>query len=267
VSGVAALLLAYDNSLTAAQLRARLLEYALDMGPPGWDEEYGAGVLNARNSLTQSHAPPRALYARLYDVATGDIEATVAVDPDGAYAFPDLADGDYVVYAGQDESGDQLIGEPGRRWGAHGSAATPTVISVAGAGDYPASFTVGFPFEWEPNNPFENANPIPVGAHLIGLMFEASDVFTFVVSQGGTYTIETSAISGACGLALNADTRMELYDGALELVAENDDIDYSGFDWCSRITATLQPGTYYASLRGWYGIGLPYRVHVRAGGE
>jgi subtilisin family serine protease len=266
VAGVAALLLAHDNSLTAAQLRARLLDYAVDRGSPGWDQEYGAGVVNARNSLTQTLAPPRHLYARLYNVTTTAVEATVAVDPDGAYAFSDLTDGDYVVYAGEDESGDQLIGVPGRRWGAHGSAATPTAITVAGGGNYPASFTVGFPFEWEPNNPFENANPIPLGAYLIGMMFEASDVFAFVVSEAGVYTVETSATSGACGLALSEDTVLELYDGSFDLIAENDDIDYSGLNWCSRVTETLQPGTYYASLRGWYGIGLPYRVQVRSGG-
>jgi hypothetical protein len=266
VSGVAALLLAHDNALTAAQLRARLLDYAVDRGPPGRDDEYGAGVLNARNALTQSLAPPRDLYARLYNVATTAIEATVAVDPDGAYAFTDLANGDYVVYAGQDESGDQLVGLPGRRWGAYGGTATPTVITVSGGGDNPASFSVGYPFEWEPNNPFENANPLPLGTYLIGFMFEASDVYAFEITQTGRHTIETSAVSGSCGWALSEDTVLELYDASFELVAQNDDIDVDGYDYCSRITTTLQPGTYYASLQGVYGIGLPYRIHVRAGG-
>jgi hypothetical protein len=266
VSGVAALLLAQQPSLTATQLRARLIDYAVDMGTSGWDEEYGAGVLNARSSLTQSLAPPRDLYARLYNAGTGEIEETVAVENDGSYAFTDLADGDYLVYAGQDANDDQDIGEPGRRWGAFGGSATPTTITVAGAGDHPASFTVGFPFEWEPNNPFENANPLPVGAYLIGMMFEASDVYRIVILQAGQYTFETSAVSGYCGFALNEDTILELYDASFTLLAENDDIDTSGRNWCSRITMTLQPGTYYASLTGWQGLGLPYRLEVRSGG-
>ena len=60
VSGVAALLLAADPTLTSAQLRARLTDYAVDAGSAGADAQYGAGIVNARNSLTQTLAPPRA---------------------------------------------------------------------------------------------------------------------------------------------------------------------------------------------------------------
>jgi hypothetical protein len=98
------------------------------------------------------------------------------------------------------------------------------------------------------------------------MMFEASDVYRIVILQAGQYTFETSAVSGYCGFALNEDTILELYDASFTLLAENDDIDTSGRNWCSRITMTLQPGTYYASLTGWQGLGLPYRLEVRSGG-
>jgi subtilisin family serine protease len=266
VSGVAALLLAQDPSLTADQLRARLLDYAVDMGTPGWDQELGAGVLNARNSLTQSQAPPRDMYARLYSASSGAIEATVAVGYDGTYAFAGLADGDYYVFAGQDANDDQDIGRPGRRWGAYGGAGTPSAITVAGAGNYPASFAVGFPFEGEPNDLHEEADPMPVGGYLNGVMFEAVDIMRVVVPLSGLYTFETSAGNGYCGFALNEDTYIELHDASQSLIASNDNIDSSGYNLCSRIAVTLQPGTYFLSVRGWYGIGLPYRVAVRSGG-
>ncbi|MGH7671582.1 MAG: S8 family serine peptidase, partial [Gemmatimonadales bacterium] len=67
VTGVAALLLAQSPGLTAAGLRTRLTSYAIDVGAPGRDDFYGAGIVNARNSLMQSFAPPQQLYARLYD--------------------------------------------------------------------------------------------------------------------------------------------------------------------------------------------------------
>lgn len=51
VSGVAALLLANQPGLSASQLRSRLIDYAVPAGPP---DQFGAGIVSARNSLTQS---------------------------------------------------------------------------------------------------------------------------------------------------------------------------------------------------------------------
>jgi hypothetical protein len=265
VAGVAALLLAREPSLTAGELRARLLDYAVDMGLTGWDEQYGAGLLNARNSLTGSLGPPRTLYARLYNAATGAIESTIAVESDGTYAFTGLEYGQYFIYAGQDADGDEVVGAPGRRWGAYGGSGSPTPIMVAGAGNYEAFFSVGYPFELEPNDLFENANIMPVGGHFNGVMFEASDIYRILIPAAGEYTFETSAASGSCGLALNEDTMLELYDSSFTLIAENDEIDTDGYNLCSRITSTLPSGTYYVSLRGSQGLGLPYRVEVRSG--
>ena len=83
VSGVAALILAADPSLTAAQLRTRLLTYAVPAGPAN---AFGAGIVNARNSLLQNMGPTRQLYVRLYDATTLNPVATMAATG-GAYSF------------------------------------------------------------------------------------------------------------------------------------------------------------------------------------
>jgi subtilisin family serine protease len=51
VSGVAALVLSYDSSLSAGGLRSVLEASAIDMGAPGWDEHYGYGLVNAWRAL------------------------------------------------------------------------------------------------------------------------------------------------------------------------------------------------------------------------
>jgi subtilisin family serine protease len=266
VSGVAGLLLAQNPGLTGAQLRSRLTEFAVDAGSPGRDNRYGAGIVNARNSLAQNSGPSRQLRARLYDAATGAAVQTVSVGGDGSYGFGVL-NGAYEVFAGQDESGDQLIGLPGRRWGAFGGAATPTRITVNGPGTHQASFTAGFPAEEEPNGSggdFAGANDLPVGGYLIGATPpENDDNFRIRIAQAGQYTFETSGVDGACGFALEEDTILGLYRGDGTAADSNDDIDQPGLDFCSRITTTLQPGTYYLRVQGF--VGGRYRIQARAG--
>jgi hypothetical protein len=74
----------------------------------------------------------------------------------------------YDVYAGTDESGDQQLGIPGRLWGAFGGSPVPTPVTVAGAATYPASFSIGFPTELEPNNTTGTANVLMVGGSMMG---------------------------------------------------------------------------------------------------
>jgi len=69
VAGVAGLLLAQTPSLNAGALRTRLTDYAV--GPATL---YGAGLVNAYNSLTQSHGPPTQLFALLYSATTGALD-------------------------------------------------------------------------------------------------------------------------------------------------------------------------------------------------
>lgn len=264
VSGVAALLLAQSPSLTGAQLRARLTTYAVDAGAAGPDNQYGAGIVNARNSLTETLAPPRAGYARLYD-ASGQLLATVAAAADGSYAFTGLGDGSYMVYGGTDENGDGQVGLPGRLWGALGGSATPAAVTVDGAATYPATFAIALPTEIEPNNTPGQANALALAGYVNAAIGSSSDVDVFRVRipQSGTYTFETSAVNGACGFALEANTVLTLRDAGGAVLATNDDVDATALDYCSRISMTLQPGTFYVTVTG-LSAGR-YRLAARTG--
>ncbi len=264
VSGVAALILAQNSSLTQAQLRARLTTYAVDAGAPGRDDQYGAGIVNARNSLTQTLAPPTKTYARLFSVA-GLLLGTAAVAADGSYAFTGLGDGSYTVFGGTDENGDGQLGVPGRRWGALGGSATPSPVTVDGAATYPATFAVALPTELEPNDAPAQANALVIGGYVTGAIGALSDVdvFRLRIPQSGTYTVETSAVNGACGFALEENTRLTLSDSSGAVIATNDDIDAGALNLCSRITATLSPGSYRVAVQGTRAG--RYRVAARAG--
>jgi subtilisin family serine protease len=264
VAGVAALVLAREPLLTVAALRDRLTGFAVDVGLDGRDDLYGAGIVNARNSLTQSFAPPGRLYARLYNAATGAIVATQAAGANGAYAFTDVSDGTYAVFAGEDANGDGVIGSPGRRWGAFGGVATPTSIVVASGGTYPASFTIGLPLEREPNDAFDKADVLYVGGSLFGTTTEDFDFSRISIPTAGVYTFETSGWDGACWYALEEDTVIELFDATHVSIGRNDDI--SAQNLCSRLTQSLSAGTYYLAVYGSGGrSGGRYRVSVRAG--
>jgi len=267
VTGVAALVLAREPGLSAAALRARLTGFAVDVGSDGPDQFYGAGIVNARNSLTQSLAPPRQLYARLYDATNGAIVSTQAAGNSGSYAFTGLSDGSYDVFAGEDENGDHVLGSPGRRWGAFGSATAPTVVTVAKGGTYAAPFTIGLPLEREPNDAIGDADLLYVGGSLYGTLPPGDlDVTRIPIVTAGQYTFETSGWEGACGFALEEDTIIKLDDAALNVIDVNDDIDRAFSNYCSRVTASLSAGTYYLFVYAYGGgSGGQYRVSVRAG--
>ena len=266
VSGVAALVLAASPGLSNSQLRARLENYAIDIGAAGRDDQYGHGLLNARNSITQSLAPPQNLYAALIDANSGAILAGTQAAPDGSFAFTELMDGNYVVFAGQDANGDLAVGTPVRRWGALGGTATPATVVVDGAGNYGSDFTVGFPTEIESNGTFPTADVLLVGGYLLGTISNpATDVDVSVVQipASDTYTFETAAMNGACGFALEEDTILALYLPDGTLIASNDDIDFGAAQLCSRISTTLAAGTYYLEVTGYNGG--RYAVSARQG--
>jgi subtilisin family serine protease len=51
VAGVAGLILSVNPNLTPAQVQGFLFHYATDIGPPGYDEYFNFGLLNAYNSV------------------------------------------------------------------------------------------------------------------------------------------------------------------------------------------------------------------------
>jgi uncharacterized protein (DUF2141 family) len=274
VSGVAALLLATASGLTSAQLRARLTDYALDVGPAGADPQYGAGIVNARNSLTQTLAPPAQLYVRLYDAVTGGLVATQLTGGGGSFTFNGLAPGSYYVFAGEDENSDGLIGVPGRRWGAYGGTATPFAVTVSASAGGVAFFSIGLPTEAETNNTLGTANRLVVGGYAHGTLTQGPDVvdqYRVSIDQAGQYTFATSGWQGAfCRYALNVNTILTLSDSNGVQVAQNNDTDAPGRNFCSTISRTLTPGDYLLSVTPGVNIsGAPqsgrYRLAARAG--
>ncbi len=106
VSGIAALLLSQNPSLTAAQLRSRIEQFATRPAGSSRSDSFGWGIVNAYNALTQTTGPARQASARLIDATTGAVARTTTVNADGSFAFAKLTGGSsYYLQAGEDESG------------------------------------------------------------------------------------------------------------------------------------------------------------------
>jgi subtilisin family serine protease len=246
VSGIAALLLADNPTLTPAALADRLTTYAVDAGPAGQDGLYGAGIVNAYNSLMQTHGSSHALFAILYDYNTGIRVDSQALDASGDYRFVGVPNGEYYVFAGADENGDGLVGLPGRPWSV--SEYRPL---VTGANNYfGGNISVGYP-----------AGPLVVGGYVMGRFDQFSGAFSYSlrIPISGTYTFETSAVDGTCGLAIESDTQLRVAQGFTDL-AFNDDIGPT--NRCSRITIALMSGMYDVVVSGTYGR---FRLQARSG--
>jgi subtilisin family serine protease len=247
VAGVAALILAREPALTGAQVRQRLLNYAVDIGNPGFDLFFGNGLVNARNSLTSTFSPARVTYVRLVNATTGAIIRTVAAGPSGSYTFDGLSDGQYWVYAGQDEDGDGTIGLPVRPWSAFDDPAVPVAITVDGAGIYPASFSMRTPMEFEPNSTPELSDELAVDGYMRGTLTNTADTdfFRLRVGTQGTYRLQVTGLSGACRFALESDPILTVYSATGGILALNDDADLDNRDYCAEVVMPLAPGDYF----------------------
>ncbi len=257
VSGIAALLLAQNPGLTAAQLRSRLESFATPTDP---SQQIGAGIVNARNALTQTPGPTRQLYARAIDASSGAIIATVPATSSGAYTISGLPTGSYYVAAGEDESGDGVIGVPDRRYSVFGGAAAPAAVSVTVSLGAFASVTLADPVESEPNDLAAAATPLFLGGSVRGTLSGSDQVdwYRVLIPAGGVYSFETAGWFGdRCSFALDLNTTLDLLDSGQGSVATSVDVDAVSNDFCSRITMTLAAGSYYLRVsRGdFFGFG------------
>jgi len=259
VSGIAALVLSQAPALTAADLRARLSTYAV--GPAS---SYGAGLVNAYNSLTSQHGPPTGLYARLYAANTGAIGQTVAAGADGHYQFSAVEDGEYFVYAGTEEDQDHAVGTPGRWWGAYGGSQNPTRVTVFGGGPSSIGFAIYYPSAAS-NHDTATASMLVIGGYVQGHITDRNtiDVYRLRIPAVGSYTFETSGWVGACGLAIEEATAIALYDHNGQLLTYTDFIDQQHLNYCSRLSLNLNPGAYFVGVAG--AFGYRYRLQARAG--
>jgi serine protease len=266
VAGIAALLLAQNPSLTPVQLRSLLTTYA---SPLPAAEQLGAGIVNARNALTQTLAPPRQLYVRAMDIATGATTATVAA-AGGNYTLSNLPDGSYYVVAGEDEAGDGVTGLPGRRFGAFGGIAAPTPVAVSASTGGFAAFSIGFPVEKEPDDAAAQASRLELDGAMEGNITatDQADVYRIQIPVAGTYSFETTGFAGAfCSFALDLNTTLALTDSGDGVLAQSTDIDPANNNYCSRITTALAAGTYYLRVTpgDFFGLGPHVGRYTLAG--
>ncbi len=244
VAGVAALLLAQDPSLTAAQLRNRLITYTTPLSPA---QQIGSGIVNARAALTQNPSLARSIRVRAVDAATGVTVAEVAA-PGGSYTLAGLPDGSYYVVAGEDESADGQIGLPNRRFGAFGGISSPAPVTVSSTTGAFAAFSIGYPVEQEPNDLPAGASQLMIGGTVQGSLTGADvvDFYRVVVPADGVYTFETGGLFGDyCSFALDLNTVLQLSDQSQNELVLSQDIAQAGNDYCSRVTTSLSAGTYY----------------------
>jgi hypothetical protein len=270
VSGVAALLLAQNPTLTAQQLRSRIEQFATRPAGVTRSDVLGWGILNAYSALVQQNGPPRKIFVRLLDATTGAIAKTVPVATDGSFAIAHLATGSYYLQAGEDESGDGAIGGVGRRFAWAGGFGKPTLLNV-NANSQAVAVVLGQPTEVEPNDDAAHANLLSVGSHVTGNITtpDVKDVYAVTIPAAGTYVFETSGLVGSCGFGIELDTFISVATSTGTTVGFNDNFTSSTARYCSRVQASLTPGTYYVTVSGIEASGLAshgrYRLEVRSG--
>ncbi len=130
------------------------------------------------------------------------------------------------------------------------------------------------PDAYEPDDGATTTNVLTVGAtpqyHTLhytdrdsnkdGYVDPDIDIMMVTLTAGTAYVFETSAAT------IFADTAMELYDSTKTYITSNDDIDYQGGDYYSRITYTpTVSGTYYIIVYDRYLCFGDYYVEARTG--
>jgi hypothetical protein len=271
VSGIAALLLAQTPTLTNAQLRSRIEQFSTRPIGVTRSDVLGWGIVNAYNSLSQTLGPVRQTFVRLIDATSGVVTRTTGVTSSGSFAFTRVPQGAYFIQAGDDEAGDSTIGLPGRRFGWAGGFGAPTVFN-SNANALTTAIALGIPTEVEPNDDAAHANVLTPGSYVVGNITtpDVRDVFSVTITTPGLYVFETSGLVGSCGLGIELDTFLSVVSAAGASVGSSDNFSSVESRLCSRVSATLTPGIYYATVTGTGQNGFAprgrYRLAVRAGG-
>ena len=267
VSGVAALVLAANPTFTNAQLRERLQATATHVGSPGRDDRWGYGIVNAYNAVNNITAPVRKTYVHIVSATTGDTVKRVEAGATGGFSATGLTAGTYWVTAGQDDAGDGKIGRPGRRYGWFGPPGAPTPVVVSETESANVAILAGTPVEGKPNTTSATANRIIVDGWVLGQLNATYTSAWFVVEipRAASYIFMADAVIGACSYGIELDGVLTLFasDGTTQ-VAENDDLDEAGGNYCPRIIRAMTPGRYYLRVTARPGTGFgQFALHVR----
>jgi len=78
VAGVAALLIAHGNATTPDEVREALEHTAKDLGPAGWDPQYGHGLIQASDALDYNASPTATVTPTLSPTPTSTLTPTVS---------------------------------------------------------------------------------------------------------------------------------------------------------------------------------------------
>ena len=274
VAGVAALLLSQTPTLTAAQLRNRIEQFATRNAGSARNDTYGWGIVNAYNALAQRNGPTRKIFARLIDATTGSAFRSVSAADDGSFAFTQLPAGAYYVQAYDAEPEDESAPDSGfllaQRFGWAGGFAKPTVFNINGD-SRTIAMSIGIPAESEPNDDAAHANFLSPDSYVVGTVTtpDVRDWYTVTIAAPGVYTFETAGVVGSCGMGVELDTFLTLYNASVAAILSNDNVTTATGRFCSRITANLQSGIYYvtvgASVNSRFATHGRYRLNVRRG--
>jgi serine protease len=115
VAGVASLMLGVNRDLTPALVRLLLRDTATDLGPAGWDEHFGHGLVHAERAVQAARAR---LTARHSDFIVRIRSGTTVVgetraDPGGNFTLENIPAGSYTIEAGTDVNRNGVLGDPG----------------------------------------------------------------------------------------------------------------------------------------------------------
>ena len=131
--------------------------------------------------------------------------------------------------------------------------------------------SIGIPAESEPNDDAAHANLLSTDSYVVGTVTtpDVRDWYTVTIAAPGVYTFETAGVVGSCGMGVELDTFLTLYNASVAAILSNDNVTTATGRFCSRITANLQPGIYYvtvgASVSSRFATHGRYRLNVRRG--
>lgn len=257
VSAVAALVWSMQPGLDNEGVRNVLRETAWQPLPGSTD--YGSGIVQALPAVSGSVVLPGRRFAFLYD-ARGERVDEADLDEDGSFEFARLPDGPHFVYAGRDELDDGITGLPPRLWGAFtgppsdepGPTGSPLAVGIDGHGIYEANPNAGWPLESGTNTSPDDADLLPLGGYLTGLIEAPLEAkyYRVPVPEAGPHTFQTRGALGACGFPIGADTRIDLLDAQGGVIAGNDDLDAAAENFCSYLDVFLEAGDYLVRVSG-----------------
>jgi serine protease len=135
VAGVSSLMLAANQDLTPWLVKQLLRDTATDLGTPGWDPEFGYGLVHAERAVAAARALLAAHYSdfivRIRSGAT--VIGETRADRAGNFLLQNIPAGSYTLEAGTDRNRNGILGEPGEFYGSQ-ALAVSYVGDVGGIG-------------------------------------------------------------------------------------------------------------------------------------